>query len=55
MDTYPHDFMPVLCHGGGYLLGYSLVEYIVVHRVNLTWHRNEDSAVSLWLTEEGGE
>lgn len=49
-DTYPHDTLPLLCHGGGYLLGHTLVEYIAAHRSDLPKHRNEDVAVSLWLT-----
>lgn len=51
-DTFDHDLIPVLCHGGGYYLGRSLFEYVVSawDEGKLIHHRNEDVAVSLWLT-----
>jgi hypothetical protein len=51
-DTYPHDTIPILCHGGGYLLGKKLVEFLADNQRNLTFHRNEDVAVSLWLLDK---
>lgn len=49
-DSYPHETIPMLCHGGGYLLGKDLVSYVARNAENLTFHRNEDVAISLWLT-----
>jgi len=49
-DTFPFETIPILCHGGGYLVGHRLLNYIVNSRSSLTMHRNEDVAISLWLT-----
>jgi hypothetical protein len=49
-DTFPYETIPILCHGGGYLVGLTLLDYLVNNRNNLPMHRNEDVAVSLWLT-----
>ncbi len=53
-DSYPHETIPMLCHGGGYLLGKDLVSYVARNAENLTFHRNEDVAISLWLTGPDG-
>eukprot|EP00300_Choanocystis_sp_HF-7_P024638 c26141_g1_i1.p1 GENE.c26141_g1_i1~~c26141_g1_i1.p1 ORF type:complete len:443 (+),score=101.08 c26141_g1_i1:143-1330(+) len=54
-DTYNHDTIPVLCHGGGYLLGSKLLKYIVDNQAALVHHRNEDAAVSIWLTDKDSQ
>lgn len=52
-DTYPgHETLPLLCHGGGYLVGNTLFSYILDNQKNLVMHRNEDVAVTLWLRGE---
>jgi len=51
-DTYPHDSMPILCHGEGYLLGENLVKYVVENKNKLLKHVNEDVTISVWLLEE---
>ena len=55
-DTYPgHETLPLLCHGGGYLVGNTLFSYILDNQKNLVMHRNEDVAVTLWLRGENSK
>lgn len=51
-DTWDHPTIPQLCHGGGYLVGGNIMRKLVARKSSLTFHRNEDAAMSIWIMNE---